>query len=162
MEKAERVNWKKRAEDLGNAEEALKRLEGENRKSYHFSEHVENLRRIKMAGEGEYPRAEEIYHAILIMAYNEGEEILAPSIEAVKATNFPNERIIMVLGYEERGGEEMEKTAKKLAERYKNTFYRFILAKHPADLKGEIVGKGSNLVNAGIILVEQVRFQMES
>ena len=82
-------------------------------------------------------------------AYDEGEEVLGPSIEAVKNTSFPNERIIFALAYEERGGEAMEKTAKELSAKYKGVFREFLLVKHPDGLTGEIVGKGPNLTYAG-------------
>ena len=43
---------------------------------------------------------------------------LKPSVEAVRHTHFDNEKIIFTLAYEERGGEEMEKTARALKAKY--------------------------------------------
>ena len=58
--------------------------------------------------EHEYPKPSAIYHVVIMTAYDEGIEVLGPSIEAVKNTTFPNERIIFALAYEQRGGEEKE------------------------------------------------------
>ena len=148
VKKAERVNWRERYEDLAKPHKNYERLYGKNYKSYGFHEHVENLR-LLAAGEIEYPNPKEIYHAVIMVAYNEGLEALVPSVEAVRDTGFPNERIIFVLGYEERGGPEMEKTAKALERQFKGTFKEFLLVKHPDNLPGEIKGKGPNLTYAG-------------
>ena len=38
-----------------------------------------------------------IYHAVIMTAYDEGEEVLGPSIEAVKNNTFPNDHIIFTI-----------------------------------------------------------------
>lgn len=148
LKRAGRVDWSRRLADLENPHEAYERLHDEDHKSYHFREHIENLKMIA-AMEKEYPKPSKIYHAVIMTAYNEGEEVLGPSIEAVKNSTFPNNRIIFVLAYEERGGESMEKTAENLAKKYRSTFKHFLLVKHPANLPHEIIGKGPNLTYAG-------------
>lgn len=157
IKKAERVDWRSRMEDLSHPHESFERLHDEDsNKSYHFSEHVENLKLMAAMGT-DYPDPNKVYHAVIVAAYNEGIEILGPSIEAIDQNTFPNERIIVLLAYEARGGEAMEKTAKELRAKYKETFKDFILVKHPADLPGEVVGKGPNLTFAGEALSEYVK-----
>ena len=156
IKRAGRVDWRGRVEDLETPHAAYERLRGENNKSYHFEEHVENLK-MMAAMEPEYPKPSKIYHAVIMTAYNEGPEVLGPSIEAVKNTTFPNERIIFVMAYEERGGEGIEHTVKNLAQKYKGVFRDFLLVKHPADLPGEVIGKGPNLTYAGQELAKYVR-----
>ena len=90
-------------------------------------------------------------------AYNEGIEVLDPSISAVDKTTSPNDHIIFVLAYEERGGKEIEKTAQTLATKYQKTFKDFILVKHPDNLRGEVVGKGPNLTYAGHEVAKYVK-----
>lgn len=155
IKKAERVDWRKRVEDLETPHASYERLHDDENHSYHFPEHVENLRMMS-AIEGDYPAPRQIYHAVIMAAYNEGEEILGPSIEAVKNSTFPNDHIIFALAYEERGGEAMEETAKKLAKKYENTFKDFLLVKHPDGLPGEIIGKGPNLTYAGKAVAKYV------
>ena len=156
MKKAMRVDWRKRVEDLENPHEAYERIRDDGNKSYHFDEHVENLRFMAAMPE-EFPNPKKLYHITIVTAYDEGEEILKPTIEAVKKSSFPNERIVMVLAYEERGGEMMEKTAQKLYEEFKNDFYDFLLVKHPENMPNEVVGKGPNLTYAGYFVADYVK-----
>lgn len=148
IKEAKRVDWRKRMEDLENPHESFERLRDDENKSYHFSEHLANLKMMAAMG-SEYPNPKKVYHVVIMAAYNEGEEVLRPSIEAVKNTTFPNDRIIFVLAYEQRGGEAMAKTAAGLAKEYHGVFKDFILSEHPDNLPGEIVGKGPNLTYAG-------------
>lgn len=148
IKEAKRVDWRKRMEDLENPHESFERLRDDENKSYHFSEHLANLKMMAAMG-SEYPDPKKVYHVVIMAAYNEGEEVLRPSIEAVKNTTFPNDRIIFVLAYEQRGGEAMAKTAAGLAKEYHGVFKDFILSEHPDNLPGEIVGKGPNLTYAG-------------
>ena len=89
-----------------------------------------------------------------MVAYNEGMETLLPTVEAVRDTTFPNEKIIFVMAYEERGGEEMAETAKKLHQEFGKTFKDFLLIEHPDGIAGEVVGKGPNLTNAGYFVAD--------
>lgn len=161
MKKAERVDWRKRLEDLEDPQAAFERLQDRHDDSYGLSEHIQNLR-IMAAVEGENNlKPHEVFHGVIMVAYNEGLETLVPSVEAVRDNTFPNERIIFVLGYEERGGEEMERTAQQLAKQFAGVFREFILVKHPDGVKGEIVGKGPNLTHAGERLAEYVAEQSD-
>lgn len=159
VKQAERVNWHERLEDLEDPHVAFERLYGRQSESYEFAEHVQNLRLLSVVEGKSEPKPSEVYHAVVMVAYDEGLETLVPSIQAVQETTFPNERIIFVLGYEERGGAEMEKTAKVLAEKFQGVFKKFLLVKHPDGVKGEIVGKGPNLTYAAENLTEYVRAQ---
>lgn len=169
VERAELVNWQKRLADLENPHDSFERLRGKSESSFQFDRHVQNLKTLSAiqdlslkdenGDEIEFPKPKEIHHAVLMVAYNEGLDTLIPTVKAVRDTSFANERIIFVLGYEERGGEEMEKNAQELKKLFKNTFYDFILVKHPKDLKGEIQGKGPNLTYAGEFLQKYVENQ---
>lgn len=156
MRRAERVDWARRLEDLEDPHAAYERLYGRSDDSYALAEHVQNLRLMSTVEGNKEPKPHEVYHAVIMVAYNEGLETLVPSVEAVRDTSFPNERIIFVLGYEERGGEAMEANAQELKRRFEGVFRDFLLVKHPADVKGEIVGKGPNLTYAGEHLAKHV------
>ncbi len=156
LKSAERVDWRKRVEDLANPHDAYERLGDDENKSYHFEEHLENLKFMAAMG-SEYPNPTNIYHVVIIAAYNEGAEILEPSIEAISKTTFPNDHIIVVLAHEERGGEAMAETAKTLKAKYKDTFKAFLTFEHPDNVPGEIIGKGPNLTYAGEKVAEYVK-----
>ena len=148
IKRAERVDWRARIEELKKPHESYEKYVGEESKSYHFAEHVENLK-LMAAMPNDYPDPSKIYHVVIVAAYNEGIEILRPSINAIKKSSFPNDHIIVALAYEERGGEPMAKTAKALQNEFKGVFKEFMLVKHPDGLPNEVVGKGPNLTYAG-------------
>ena len=156
IQAAMKVDWHQRFLELYNPHENFEKLHGKEKKDYDFDLHVENLRALSVAPK-DYPDPDKIYHAVIMVAYNEGMETLIPTVEAVRDTTFPNEKIIFVMAYEERGGEEIENNAKKLKEMFGETFYDFVLVKHPKDLPNEIKGKGPNLTYAGEYLAEYVR-----
>ena len=155
IQRAMRVDWHQRYKDLETPHQKFEVLRGSSSEAFDFDEHIENLRMMSVMP-SDYPNPKEIYHAVIMVAYNEGLETLVPTVEAVRDTEFPNERIIFVLGYEERGGAEMAKNAKKLKEQFKDTFFDFILVKHPDNLPREIKGKGPNLTYAGHHLADYV------
>ena len=155
IKRAERVDWRKRVMDLEDPHAAYERLHGDDNKSYHFEQHVENLK-IIAAMPKEYPKPSKIYHIVIMTAYDEGIEVLDPSIAAVRDTTFPNDHIIFTLAYEERGGEVMAQTAEALKKKYRGVFKDFMLVKHPANLPGEVVGKGPNLTYAGHAVAKYV------
>ncbi len=156
IQDAMKVDWHKRLEETQNPHDNFEKLRGRNSDEFEFDDHVENLRAMTVSPD-DFPDPESIYHAVIMVAYNEGMETLVPTVEAVKNTSFPNERIIFVFGYEERGGEEIEKCARELEEMYKDTFYAFIPVKHPDGLPDEIKGKGPNLTYAGERLARFVK-----
>lgn len=169
--RAEKVNWYERLVDLETPHERYEELLKHKCKEFAFNEHVENLKLLSVGkdlvlSESEvavddepifFPKPKEIYHAVIMVAYNEGLETLIPTVEAVRDGSFDNERIIFVFGYEERGGEAMVENAKILKEKFKDDFFEFITVMHPKDLKDEIQGKGPNLNFAAGELLEFVK-----
>ena len=157
VRRAERVDWTERLNDLEDPHAAYERLHGRHDESYDFSEHVQNLRLLSTVEGDSEPKPHDVYHATVMVAYNETLDTLVPSVEAVRDSTFPNERIIFVLGYEERGGEAMEQNALELQKRFSGVFKDFILVKHPDGEKDTIVGKGPNLSYAGERLATYVK-----
>lgn len=169
--RAEKVNWHERLVDLETPHERYEELLKHKCKEFAFNEHVENLKLLSVGkdlvlSESEvavddepifFPKPKEIYHAVIMVAYNEGLETLIPTVEAVRDGSFDNERIIFVFGYEERGGEAMVENVKILKEKFKDDFFEFITVMHPKDLKDEIQGKGPNLNFAAGELLEFVK-----
>ncbi len=156
IKQAERVDWRGRIEDLAYPHAAYERLHDDNNKSYHFEEHIDNLKMMAAMGK-DYPNPSKIYHVVIMTAYNESVEVLGPSINAVVASTFPKDRIIFALAYEARGGEDMARTANLLKKQYKGFFRDFLLVEHPDNIPGEIVGKGPNLTYAGHAVAQYVR-----
>jgi len=152
-----KVNWSKRLNELGEAKDSYERLAGTKDNSYDYDQHLRNLCMVAAAEEGQFPKPDEVYHAVIVAMYNETLDVLVPTMESLLKTTFPKERMILVIAYEERGGAEGEAVAKELEKRYQNKFGHFILAKHPDGIKNEVIGKGGNITNAGYILKDYVK-----
>lgn len=158
LKRAMRVDWHHRVADLAHPHEAYERIRDDDNHSYHFGEHVENLKFIA-AMPGSYPNPCDIYHVVIVTAYDEGFDILDPTIAAIDQSTFESDHIIVALAYEARGGEAMAQTAERLHAKYRQTFKDFLLVQHPADLPHEIVGKGPNLTYAGYYISSYVKHQ---
>lgn len=147
LDRAQLVHWRNRLDDLERPEESLKRVPRET-SAFGSLQHHENLRFVAAASDS-YPKPSEIYNAVIIAAYNESYEVLDPTLQSVIDTTYDNDRLIIVIAYEERGGVAIEATARKLEEKYADKVYAFHLVEHPRDLENEVVGKGGNITYAG-------------
>jgi len=87
---------------------------------------------------------QDIYHLVILPMYKEPYALVRESIEALLKTDYPKDKMIVVLAQEEKGGEEMRITGERISQEFQDKFFRFLVTTHPGDLAGEIAGKGSN------------------
>lgn len=146
--RAQRVDWHARLLELEDPSDSYETIKNVQSSGYDYNIHKENLR-LMAADEAAFPKPSSLYHAVMIAAYNEAYDVIQPTIESVRNSTYNNEQIVLFLAYEERGGPEIEATAKRLQKEYKDTFYSFQIVKHPKDLPDELVGKGPNITYAG-------------
>ncbi|OJU88278.1 hypothetical protein BGO17_03515 [Candidatus Saccharibacteria bacterium 49-20] len=147
--KAQRVNWAHRLAELETPSDAYERhIKGAKPTGFGMVQHIENLRLIGADTSGEYPKPSDMYNAVIIAAYNEAYDVIEPTVRSLTRTTYDHKKLIVVLAYEERGGEEIEKTAIRLQKEYKDSFMTFEIVKHPRDLPDEVVGKGGNITYA--------------
>ena len=91
---------------------------------------------------------ENFYQLILIPFVNESYALVASTLDAIIASHYPKNKMILLLAAEERGGEKALKIARDLQEKYTPIFYKFFLSVHPDGLPGEIRGKSANAAYA--------------
>jgi len=84
-----------------------------------------------------------LYHLVIFPVYKEGLEILRPSLEALKQSNYPKERLIVVVAFEERHKPGRE-NAKILEVEFKAEFFEYLSTFHPDAIPGEARAKGAN------------------
>lgn len=119
---------------------------------------AEEVRLTALAGrETEVLDPNTIYHAVIMATYNESLDILEPSVRALAEADYPAERLLFVLAYEERGGSRTAENARILIEKYGHRFGMAMAIKHPDGLPGEVVGKGGNITYAGRQLVKAIK-----
>lgn len=148
LDRAQRIDWHHRLEQLEDPLTSDERARGVQSDGFGFVAHKDNLRRIAAQSVG-YPKPSHIYNAVIIAAYNESYEVIEPTIQSVLDTTYDKQHLIIVLAYEERGGQGIHETAVRLQEKFSNSFFAFELVKHPKDLPDEVVGKGGNITYAG-------------
>lgn len=91
----------------------------------------------------------EIYHLVIFPVYKEGLQVMRGSFRALAKAKYPKEKIIVVLSIEERAGEKAKRMAQQIKKEFGNKFLKLLVTCHPAGIKGEIAGKGSNECWAG-------------
>ena len=91
----------------------------------------------------------ELYQLVVVPMYKEPYEIVEEDFESLVNSKWPNDRMVVVLATEERAGEEAQRVAEKINQKYGDEFLRFKVTTHPDDIPGEVAGKGSNETWAG-------------
>lgn len=154
LDKAQKVNWRERLEQLETPEKHIDaQLTG-----FQSAQHKANLQVIASHAES-YPKPSQIFNAVIIAAYNESYEILQPTLQSLVDTTYDKEHMIVVLAYEERGGEAIDQTVKKLKKEFGDKFHSLHLVQHPKNMPGEVIGKGGNITYAGFYLKEWLKKQ---
>jgi len=111
--------------------------------------HARNLERVRQyIPEQVRLKPSEVLHAVFIAFYNESIEVVEPTVKSVLEANYDPKKIILILAYEERGGPQIEANAQALLHKYGHHFYTAQAVKHPADIPGEVIGKGGNITFA--------------
>ena len=85
----------------------------------------------------------DIYHLVILPVYKEGIEIVEPTIEGLARSGYPLDKMIVVLAIEEKA-ERGRELARKITDEFGGKFFKFVTVIHPANIIGEIAGKGSN------------------
>jgi len=103
----------------------------------------------------------DIYHLVIFPMYKESYEVVAGTFESLLETNYPKEKMIVVLAPEERAGAGAQAVAEKIEKRFGGKFFKFVIITHPDNLVGELAGKGSNETWAAKVIKESVIDKLE-
>jgi len=106
-----------------------------------------------------------IYHLVIVPMYREPLGIVRDSLRSLEKTDYPKDKMVVVLACEERARKDVhpvrdsedgnkskkehisngaQETAEEIKKEFGSKFFRFMVTWHPADIPGEIAGKGSN------------------
>lgn len=151
MEAAQKVDWHQRLLDLQDPKNVLIDQDNTDSRSFGYNAHRKNLEIIS-ENPDKFPKPSDIYSAVIIAAYNESYDVIEPTIRSVEKSTFDNNKIILTIAYEERGGEKIKETVNRLKNEFKDTFFAFHLVEHPKDMPNEVIGKGGNITYAGYFL----------
>ena len=97
-----------------------------------------------------------VYHLVILPTYKEGQKIIQESLNSLVASDYPKEKLIVVLATEARAGKTFADMAQKIEREYAGMFFKFLVTSHPAGIEGEVAGKGSNVAWAGKVVKEKI------
>lgn len=106
-----------------------------------------------------------LYHVVILPFYKEPASVVEASLEALSKVKYDSKKIIVVLAGEERAGETTKQTSDLMREKFASRFGYFLTTVHPADIPGEIPGKGSNasyaaeIVRTTILNPNKIRYE---
>jgi hypothetical protein len=86
----------------------------------------------------------QFYHLIVLPFVDESYEVLESTVHALTLSQYPKDRMMLVLASEERAGEKAQETARRVQEKFGHVFGKFFITVHPDGLEGEIKGKSAN------------------
>lgn len=146
LKKAQSIDWQRRLNEVAQVQtgKELFARGGE----WGAKQHQDRLNAILKAPQ-DHPKINNLFNAVIIATWNESVAILEPTVKAVIDSSFDTKKIILIIAYEERGGEAIEHTVKDLQHKYAKNFYGFEIVKHPDKVLHEVPGKGANLTYAG-------------
>lgn len=85
-----------------------------------------------------------IRHLIVLPTYKEPLDVLLTTFDGLAHTQYPLDRMMIVIGVEERDKENGVKVAEEILRRYNGVFGHLTYSVHPFGIPGELPGKGTN------------------
>lgn len=86
----------------------------------------------------------DIYHLILLPNRHEPLEVIRESLQSFIDCDYPKDRMIVVVSFEEREGSQRKVVAQKIKQEFEGKFFRLVTTFHPDDIEGELIAHGSN------------------
>lgn len=93
----------------------------------------------------DFPLWQEKIQVVFLPIANESIEVVRGTLDAILKSSFPAKHIYIVLAGEERKHEHWQQIQVAVRSEYQSRFADIHYTTHPANLPGEIIGKGSNV-----------------
>lgn len=149
-------DWLKRLQNPGQfqsyLEQSVATKKGSMKSFYH--KQLENFKSLPGDQNFDWQR---IYHAVILATVDEELSLLEQSIASYANADYDTSKIILVLATEDRAGEEAQKRARILEEKFSKSFGKFLITRHPDNIPGEVKGKGTNMNWAATILRQELK-----
>ena len=156
MQRAMKIDWLARLHETENLEAFANRLFRqfylakwfEARKLRDEWEQVEKIRVLPAAQK----HWKEVVHAVIFAVYKESYEVVEASVRSCFESNYPKNKILIVLALEGRAGEPAQEVARRIQEKFAGAFMDILVSVHPDGIVGEMKAKGANVYQAGKVL----------
>lgn len=116
--------------------------------SVHLRENWKRMRHNTSANWGERLinlKYNHIMHMVILPFYDEGYDVVEKGIASLISANVDLKKLAVVLATEAKAGEPAQDIVNKIKEKYSGEFGYFLITTHPANIPGEMAGKGSNI-----------------
>jgi len=87
---------------------------------------------------------DKVHHIVILPTYNESLAVLKTSLASLATSDFPKQRLHVVVGFEVRAGQAAHRRAAALRQQFSHTFGTFLTTFHPDGLSGEKRVKSAN------------------
>ena len=88
---------------------------------------------------------DDVKQLVILPLYQEDEEIISGCLNSLLKDNFPHDKMIVAITFEERAGlESVEKRQAFVRDNYADKFGYLFVTTHPDGIEGELKGKGAN------------------
>ncbi|MBI4035354.1 hypothetical protein HY383_00230, partial [Candidatus Daviesbacteria bacterium] len=84
------------------------------------------------------------YHLILVPTYKEAPYILTTTFQGIINSNYPKDKILLAVGFEERDEPKKIRDTQKNLKKIEGKIVAVYTTIHPYNLPGEVAGQGSN------------------
>ncbi len=92
---------------------------------------------------------ENYIHLVAMPTYKEPYDVIKQTFDKLLEVNYQKDKMIIVLGGEERDEVNFLKIVENVRRDYGDKFQDIVFTTHPKNLEGEIPGKGSNMYHIG-------------
>lgn len=125
LKKGSKTDWKKKCEDLKKPELSKKLAETSLTKKGVFWD--------------------DLYQLVILPLYDEDEKIISTCLNSLLEDNFPKDKVIVAITFEERAGKEsVDRRQAFVRDNYSDKFSELFITTHPDGVVGELKGKGAN------------------
>lgn len=141
MRRYRSVDWTKRLQRLADPYAARHSLAGRGRSD------IEEFRALgdSISSGAGAPAPDDVYHLVVLPVSTERYGILRQSLNSILAADYPSERLLVCLSFEERCEAWTLDAIASLSEWYVHRFGMFLTSRHPDSLPNEARVKGANL-----------------
>jgi len=87
---------------------------------------------------------QDMYHLVIVPTRSEPFEVLRQTFLGLEYSDYPKDKMIVVLGLEELEEKESEEKVTLLQKEFGKVFFKFLVTRHPQNIPGEIPCKASN------------------
>lgn len=84
------------------------------------------------------------YQLIMVPTFKEGMEVLGPTFDAIASSNYPKNKILLLVGFESRDTEEKIENTRQYLKKIEKKIGKVFTTSHPYGLPREVPGQGSN------------------